>query len=98
MGKWADYLISAVNYDNEHKIAQVKVHSDNSDGVGEEQIVDRGTLALNLKKFSYCTIYGTLDTWKKGEQVKIFRYEEDYFIRTDGNKAGPDNLGHLSDF
>jgi len=98
MTKWADYLISAVNYNSEGKIIQVKVHKDTNEGVGEILIVNRETLADNLKKFSYVTVYSGINTWKKGEILKVYNHDGNFFIRTDKNKVNYDNLGLLPEF
>ena len=72
MTKWADFLISAVKYDSDRKITHVKIHQDSEDGLGKEEIIDRSSLADNLKKYSYMTVYSGINTWKKGEKLKVF--------------------------
>ena len=49
MGRWADYLISAVKYNAENRIIQVRQHQDFGEKIGEGEIIDRETLTSNLK-------------------------------------------------
>lgn len=101
MDKWADYLISAVQYNNDHThIIQVKQHVDNGDNVGESSIVSRLTVVSNLKGgYTYCTIRkGSNGKWKQGDNVIAYQLDGEYFIRTDGNKTRSDNLGELPEF
>ena len=97
MSKWADYLISAVSYDSEHKVTLARQHKDTGEQIDPKgTIVDRGTIAHNLKNgITYATIYSTLNTWKLGEKIRTFRVDNEYCIRTDNNKVGRDNLGSL---
>ena len=48
MSKWADYLISEVEYDSNYHISKIKQHHDNGETIGDGEIVDRDTLANNL--------------------------------------------------
>lgn len=101
MAKWADYLISAVQYNNEHtRIIQVKQHLDEGNTVGSSNIVARLTIVSNLKSGkNYCTIYKNKNSnWDKGDNVIPYLVDGEYFIRTDGNKIKADNLGELPEF
>ena len=98
MTKWADFLISAVKYDSDRKISHVKTHQDTEDGLGKEEVIDRSTLANNLGKYSYMTIFSGINTWKKGEKLKVFTHDGDFYIRTDNNKVNYDFLGQLVEF
>ena len=97
MTKWADYLISAVSYDNEHLITVARQHKDTGESIDKKgDIVDRATIAHNLKNgIRYATIYSTLNTWKLGEKIQTFRVDNEYCIRTDCNKVSRDHLGLL---
>jgi len=98
--KWAEYLISEVRYSPDHKrILQVKQHKDLDGEVSEGEIVERDIISSNIKKgITYMTIHnGSSATWKKGEKVKGFSVDGDYYIRTDKNKINLDNLGMLNE-
>jgi hypothetical protein len=100
MVKWAQYLISEVRYSPDHKkILQVKQHEDLDGQISEGSIVDREVVVSNLKKGkTYMTIYdGSSKTWKKGEKVRGFSVDGEYYIRTDKNKVNLDNLGLLNE-
>jgi len=101
MATWADYLISVVQYNNEHtRIIQVKQHLDKGNTVGSSNIVARLTVVSNLKSGkNYCTIYKNKNgNWDKGDNVIPYLVDGEYFIRTDGNKTKADNLGELPEF
>jgi hypothetical protein len=100
MVKWAQYLISEVRYSADHRrILQVKQHEDLDGEISEGIIVDRDVVVSNLKKGkTYITIYnGSSKTWKKGEKVRGFSVDGEYYIRTDKNKVNLDNLGMLNE-
>jgi len=99
--KWAEYLISEVRYSPDHKrILQVKQHKDLDGEVSEGEIVERDVVSSNIKKgITYVTIHnGTSTTWKRGDGVKAFIVDGDYYIRVDKNKVNLDNLGMLNEF
>jgi len=96
MDKWADYLISAANYDSTRILNNVLVHKDEGGTIGNPEEIDRTTISSNIKNGkSYLTIFGSLSTWKKGYQVRTFRVGGDYYLRLDNNKVDFDNLGDL---
>ncbi len=101
MAKWADFLISAVKYNNDHThIIGVKQRIDKGDKVSSADEVSRMTVATNLKNnYSYMTIYTSNDDkWKKGEEVRIIKVGASEFITTDPNETKKDNLGKLPEF
>ena len=101
MVKWADFLISEVRYSPDHKrIVQVKQHQDLDGEVGEGEIVNRDVVSSNIKKgIRYMTIHnGSSKTWKRGNIVRTFLVDGEYYIRIDKNKVGLDNLGMLNEF
>lgn len=101
MVKWAEYLISEVRYSPDHKrILQVKQHEDLDGEVSEGEIVERNVVSSNIKKgITYMTIHNGLSTtWKRGDRVRGFVVDGDYFIRVDKNKVNLDNLGMLNEF
>ena len=98
MSKWADYLISEVEYDSNYHISKIKQHRDNGETIGDGEIVDRDTLANNLGQGSkYMTVYGGTNKLRIGKNVQYFRAHGYHYIRTDGNKVNHDNLGDLPD-
>ena len=96
MYKWADFLISQVTYDSNHLISQAKRHRDSTDGVDGGNIVDRLTIASDIKNgLEYITIYNRLSSWKRGHKIKTFRIDGEYYLRIDDNKVKLDYLGDL---
>lgn len=101
MEKWADYLISAVQYDPEHlHITKVRIHEDMGDKVGRGSESSRREVIANIKsKKTYITSYiGQGNKWEKGEVVRIIVVDGTEYIRTDRNQKRSDNLGDLSEF
>ena len=96
MAKWADYLISAVRYNDDHtRIVQVKQHVDNDKTVGQGEIVSRQTVIDNIESGkTYMTIRGG----KQGEHVQIKTKGSEKFITTNPNETTKDNLGELPEF
>jgi hypothetical protein len=96
MAKWSGLLISAVAYDSQHRVTFVKQHKDTGDNIDKGVIVDRATLASNIKNGISCvTIYNTLSNWKLGDKLRTFRIGSEFFIRCDDNKVTSDHLGAL---
>ena len=96
MAKWADFLISAVKYDDNQRIVQVKQHTDTGENIGDGEIVDRMTLANNLKKGrTYSTVFSNDTNWKLGDRIHLIRTGGEFAIRTDTNKVERDNLKFL---
>lgn len=103
MGKWADYLISAVRYkvSLERKyILKLKVHDDKGDTVGAPSIWERDDVIKKIgENYSFVTIYkGDNNKWIKGENVKRIKVANNYYLRTDANEIEEDNLGELPEF
>ena len=96
MTKWGDLLISAVAYDQKHRVTFVKQHKDTEDSIGEGEIINATSLASSIKNGKSCvTIYSTLSNWKLGETLRTYNLDGDYFIRNDKSKVKSDNLGNL---
>lgn len=99
MEKWADYLISEVKYGKNHLIEQVKIHTEDENGVGEGTLVDRSQISHNIKNGkSYKTIVHGLKGWKLADTVQLNRVNGDSFIRIDKNKTEQDFLGPILQF
>ncbi|HIA25862.1 MAG TPA: DUF3892 domain-containing protein, partial [Candidatus Nitrosopelagicus sp.] len=98
MSKWANYLISEVEYDSNYLISKIKQHRDNGESISDGEIIDRSTLANNLGHGSkYMTVYGALNKFRIGKNVRYFRADGYHYIRIDHNKVNHDNLGDLPD-
>ena len=97
MAGWADYLLSAVRYGPGRRIALARQHRDDGEQIGPGAVVDRRTIADNIKKGStYSTMFaGTKGSWRRGEPVRLVRSGGDYAIRIDSNRVMLDNLGTL---
>ena len=99
MGKWADYLISEVKYGNDHKIEQVKVHTEDENGIGAGELVDRSQITHDIKSGkTYKTIVRSLKGWKLGDAVQVNRVDGDAYVRIDKNKTEKDFLGPILEF
>ena len=100
MGKWADYLICAVKYNEDRSlITEMKQLEDNDDGVGKEEIVKKSTVADSVKKGKkYMTVFSSGSNWQKGDTIRTFIVDGNYYVRADKNKVGRDNLGPLPEF
>ena len=96
MSKWANYLVSAVKYDSKKRILQAKQHKDTGGAIDDGELVDRITIANNLKKGnSYLTIFNGNSNWKIGDKIQLIKVGGNYSIRTDSNKVEFDNLKFL---
>lgn len=101
MGKWADYLISAVRYNEEEThIDKVRCHEDQGESAGASQDISRSTVVSRIEGGNtFVTIIKTTDgKWKRGEDVRIIKVDGEKFIRTDANARKADNLGNLPRF
>lgn len=99
MGKWADYLISEVQYDFKHmNILNVKRHLDSQDGIALPNIVNRNLVVEDLLTGkSYKTIYKTNEgKWVEGKEIKIVKSSG--FITTDPSSSNRDDLGNIPEF
>jgi len=99
MAGWADYLLSAVQYGPDRMIVRARQHEDDGEQIGRGAMVDRRTIADNIKKGStYSTVFaGTGGSWRRGEPVRLVRSGGGYAIRVDANRVMLDNLGMLPD-
>ena len=96
MNRWADYLISEVNYDSEHLISIAIRHQDTDKGITIGIPVDRLTISSDIKSgLLYSTIYHGINTWKKGKVIQTFFIDGTPYLRIDGNKVRLDHLGDL---
>lgn len=100
MEKWADYLISAVRYEDDQHIDCVKVRRDLGDKVGKGSVQKRSWVVSKIESGnSFITIFKNEEgKWRKGQDVHIVPVNGKKFIRTDRNKVEADNLGELPKF
>lgn len=100
--KWADFLISAVEYTEAPRhINRVEIRLDRGDKVGPPVKVSRpGVLAWIDGGYSVATIAltKTTNTWGKGAEVKVVTRQGKRYIRTDADNKTEDNLGNLPEF
>lgn len=100
MSEWADYIITAVRYDDT-KIDKVKRRREQGGELSEALEIPRVAVAQDLEYgVSYCTAIRDQDTgeWKKGDDVEAFEFEDELFIRTEEGDNPADNLGGLPEF
>jgi len=98
MAKWADYLVSAASYDPDREITGVEVHEDLDGRMGPAEIIDKLTMSHNMRKGkSYVTIFRTLDSWRRGQEINMFSVGGNPYIRIDKNRVSLDNLGDIPD-
>ncbi|MGH1522167.1 MAG: hypothetical protein ACRBB2_07410, partial [Nitrosopumilus sp.] len=96
MGPWADYLISEVNYDQNHLIRIAIRHKDTINGITKGKPVDRLTISSDIKNgLVYVTIYSGNNSWKKGHKIRTFSINGSPYLRIDKNKDELDYLGDL---
>ena len=101
MEKWADYLISAVRYDDDHThITHLKRHADDGETVGKGESIKRLSIVTSIDSGNtYCTITkSSNDKWQKGDDIHIFKVNKEKYLRTDGNSNTGDNLGSLPEY
>lgn len=96
MDKWADFLISQVNYDSNHLISTAIRHEDTPQGITRGMSIDRMTIASDIKnELRYITIYHGKDSWTKGQKIHAFSIGGNPYLRIDGNKVNSDYLGDI---
>ncbi len=94
--KWADYLISAVEYGEGRRITRVRQHRDTGGQIDSGQIAERSDVESNLKRgATYATIFSGNQRWRMGERVGLRKAGGAHSIRTDANRVEMDNLGML---
>ena len=99
--KWADYLISAVRYNQaDTHIVAVLVHPDNGDTFGDGSPETRKYVLEQIKAgSSFVTIFATNDSkFKLGARVEIVTIDSTEYIKTVPDETRKDNLGSLPPF
>ena len=104
MSKWADYAITAVQYDrigDQVRIGAVEVRMDLGGRVGyaeiwrREQILDAVTIDHETFVTSVLAANGA---WSKGAHVRVLRVNGIEYIRADRNPIAQDDLGGVPEF
>ena len=96
MVKWADYLVSEVSYDTKRRIVSAMRHEDNGTNVQKPEVIKRTSIISDLRKgISYCTVFSGLDTWVRGDKIRLHRIGNKHAVRIDNNKVDFDNLGPI---
>ena len=95
MTKWADYLVSAVQYDRARQVTRLRRHADTGE-IGTGEIIDKATAVSDISRgVSYMTIHGTISNWKLGERIRAPQVGGQFRLRADDNKVEYDNLGSV---
>jgi hypothetical protein len=101
MDKSADYLISAVRYnqDGTH-IDKVRCHADLGDKVGAAEEISRLTVVSRIDSESTFTTItkGPNGKYRRGADVRPVTIDGKRYIRTDPDRTKKDNLGELPRF
>ncbi|MBZ9570552.1 DUF3892 domain-containing protein [Methanobrevibacter sp. TMH8] len=100
MGKWADYCISAVRYNNKNThIEYVEVRKDNGETIGSSETWKRADVLnkLNTGK-TFCTIIFKENKWYEGADVIKVTIRGKEYIKTVNDGTEEDNLGKLPRF
>jgi molybdopterin biosynthesis enzyme len=100
MEKWADYGISAVQYNSDRsRIIKVRVHQDNGDKIGTPTEWSRSDVVSSIEKgTTFVTILSNNNQWNKGADVHLVTINGVKCIRTDKNSRAADNLENLPEF
>lgn len=101
MAKWADYGISAVNFNTAHThIDRVKVHVDNGESIAQPSVWLRTDVinALENGKTFVTILKNTEGNWVKGQPVYIIHVNGVKYIKTVDNGKAVDNLDNLPEF
>jgi hypothetical protein len=100
MSKWADYLISAVRFNEAGThIVKVKVHADNGDTVGAAFEMTRQDVISKIDDdVTFATIYDNNGKWKFGAKVKTVTIGGTRYIKTYSDSTTADNLDDLPMF
>jgi hypothetical protein len=101
MNKWADFLISAVKFNDKHThIDKVRAYPDNGDNLGSLIEQSRANVVAAIKKgTTFITIFKNEEgKWKKGQPVFTINIHGTEYIKTVDNGKAIDNLDNLPEF
>lgn len=98
--KWADYLISAVQYNPaQTHIVKVRAHPDRGDTVGDGvEMLRTEVIAKLASGTTFVTITRSGSSWNQGAAVGTVTIDGERFIRTARDATKRDNLGALPTF
>lgn len=98
MTKWADYLISAVRFEETH-ISQMKVHIDLGHELTDAEVWTRTDVLKALDKDkTFKTILIGNNGWQPGETVIKVKIGKEHYIKTKADDKMKDNLDNLPPF
>ena len=95
MAAIADFLVSEATYSLGRQLQHVLRHALTDQGVMEGQVVDKMTLASDIREKTYVTAFGRPEGWQMGERLRTYMIDGRPFIRIDDNRVPYDNLGPL---
>lgn len=101
MAKWADYLISKVEFNAaDTHIVKVEVYPDNGDKLGTKtEFIRQTVIALIDKGYTFSTIFKNSDgNWRQGARVITVTIEGVRYIKTRADNTKKDNLDNLPRF
>jgi len=99
MTEWGDYCISAVRYDGDTHIDQVRVHKNNNGKVDNSEIWPRRDVITALKmNYELITLIENQGQWVQGSKVIIHHIDGTDYIKTVKDSTTRDNLDHLPRF
>jgi len=101
MAKWADYCVSAVQYDETHtKIVSVRAFKDTGDKLTDESTYSRQTVVDAIEQgTSLATITKSSDNkWQKGQPIIAVSINNAKYIKTTSDNTTRDNLENLPEF
>ncbi len=100
--KWADCLISAVNYRHvnyKKYMARCLVHPDGGESIGAGSEWTREEIIKSIdNNITFLTIYKRDDKWNKGSEVRKVKINNYFYLKTDPNNKEEDNLENLPEF
>lgn len=97
----ADYYISAVRYDSNHKrIVKVKYRYTIEGNYKDDYEKNRGDVVKDIDEDvkNVMTVYEKNGQMSEGEEVHVIVVDSEKFIRTDVNETPEDNLENLPEF
>ena len=99
MEKWADYLVSAVRYEDESdsgKILYLKVHQFNGDEIGSGTTWSREEVIRAMQEGNtFITIFNNATAeWIKGGRISLIKLQPGYAL-IDMDNSGRDLIANL---
>ena len=104
ISRWADYVITGVQYDHsgeQRRIAAVEVRMDLGGKTGASEVWRREQVlnAIRLDHETFVTsIMGTNGLWSRGKHVTLIRVNGIEYVRSDRRLVAQDDLGGVAEF